>query len=148
MDKEKVGPLGDTHDLKAHAICVVGCGAVRAAQRPTLPSACYIYVLSKKEEFGCLLLWPSERRRPTSLSYIFLAKKTGGDLDLNKCKLHFFTSPPPCFLLRLFCRCFPRFPQGSPRDLQSAHVFLGGGGQNVTLKLAQKQIEATFYAFA
>ena len=47
--------------------------------------ACFLHVTfmscQKQEAFGFLLLWPSERRRPTSLSYMFLVsiyKNSGG----------------------------------------------------------------------
>ena len=102
----------------------------------------------KQEAFGFLLLWPSERIRPTSLSYIFLSIKTGGDLDVNKCNLHFFTTPPHVFFCVSSVGVSPDFPRDLPEISSPRMCFLGGGSQNVTLKLSQTQNEATFYAFA
>ena len=124
-------------DLPVPSIIAVECAACHRVTRlaemlwwPCIfkPAFCMLHlclVKSKKHLGFCCFGLLKEYVQPP-LSYIFLSIKTGGDLDVNKCNLHFFTTPPPCFFLRLFCRCFPRFPQGSARDLQSAHVFFGG----------------------
>ena len=93
--------------------------------------ACFLHVTfmycQKQAAFGFLLLWPSERRRPTSLSYMVHSIKRGGDLDVNKCKLHVFTPPPHVFFCVSSMSVSPNFPRDLPEISSPRMCFWGEG---------------------